>query len=174
MSRHNGPACGGHGASAQGQGMIFLPLLTQEGRTAGWPRPKGICLAMTPNDTGTLTLTFCTFVELDPVRAHFTPEIFRIQNGRTMGRTRNAQAGVTVGNIGPGSGGFPPGPNVPQAGDETALPAIRCIPDLSPTDRRGEDLLDNGAQSDIRTLSRPVGLGFHGPFGNGARFLRMR
>ncbi|MGI3169819.1 siderophore-interacting protein [Pseudooceanicola sp. C21-150M6] len=140
------------------RGMHFSLLLPPAGRQPVWPRLDGQGRTVMPGGPDQLHRAVYTFVALDPRRGRFTFDVFEHDGGRTTNWARAAQPGDTVGISGPGSGEAPPGKDLLIAGDETALPAIRRILEMSPSDRRGRALIEVGSQDDICDLSHPVGM----------------
>ena len=139
-------------------GMHFRLAIPPEGRTPVWPQLGAGGRTIWPKGADILHNPAYTFVEVDPETGCFSFDLFVHAGARTTEWALGAAPGEVVGVLGPGGGTPPPGDFLLIAGDETALPAIRRILELSPADRRGHVFIELGNPDDCCDLTVPAGM----------------
>ncbi|MGP3698162.1 siderophore-interacting protein [Rhodobacter sp. NSM] len=150
-------ACPGVEALSTG-GMHFSLLLPPEGRPPVWPSLDGRGRTCWPEGDDALHRAAYTFVSLDAKAGSFSFDLFLHEGSRASAWAEAAPIGATAGIMGPGGGDLPEAAHVLLAGDETALPAIRRILELSSPDRRGRVLIETGDAADRCPLALPAGM----------------
>ncbi|MBP0616403.1 siderophore-interacting protein [Jiella mangrovi] len=139
-------------------GMHFRLAIPPKGRAPVWPHLDAGGRTRWPKGEDALHNPAYTFVDVDPAAGRFAFDLYLHEGGAATGWALGAQAGERVGVAGPGGGTPPPGDFLLIGGDETALPAIRRILELSPKDRRGHVFVELGDPADRCDLKAPSGM----------------
>jgi len=139
-------------------GMHFRLALPPQGREPIWPRLDEAGRTQWPKGDDALHNPAYTFVAIEPDECRFSFDLFVHEGGLATRWAQTAQVGDVVGIMGPGGGKPPESDFLLIAGDETALPAIRRILELSPTDRHGHVFLEIGDPGDRMPLAAPSGM----------------
>lgn len=136
-------------------GMHFRLALPPKGREPVWPRVDEAGRTQWPKGEDALHNPAYTFVGIEPEKGQFSFDLFLHEGGPTTRWAESAKAGEEIGIMGPGGGKPPEGDFLLMAGDETALPAIRRILELSPPDRRGHVFIETLDPGDRLPLVTP-------------------
>ena len=139
-------------------GMHFRLAIPPKGRAPVWPLIDGGGRTRWPKGEDALHNPAYTFVGVDVEKGTFDFDLYVHDGGKATQWALEAEPGEEIGLLGPGGGTLPPGDFLLMAGDETALPAIRRILELSPPDRRGHVFVELGDIADRCELAVPDGM----------------
>ncbi|MCD2470862.1 siderophore-interacting protein [Jiella sp. MQZ9-1] len=141
-----------------GGGMHFRLTIPPKGRPPVWPRLDSAGRTVWPKEPDVLHRPAYTVVDVDPAQGRLSFDLFLHEGGLATQWAREVETNAVVGVVGPGGGMPPPGDFLLLAGDETALPAIRRILELSKPDRRGHVFIELGDPADRVALPMPSGM----------------
>ncbi|TFF27185.1 siderophore-interacting protein [Jiella endophytica] len=145
-------------ADFAGDQMHFRLAIPPRDRKPVWPHLDVAGRTIWPKGEDALHRPAYTFVEVDPKSGCFSFDLYIHQGGVATEWARTARPGDVVGMMGPGGGTPPPGDFLLMAGDETALPAIRRILEVSPAERRGHVFIELGDGEDRCEIAAPDGV----------------
>lgn len=139
-------------------GLHLRLLLPPDDRPPVWPAVSDQGRTIWPEGPDRLHNPVYTIRAIDPAAGWLDIDVFMHGRGRTCHWAADANAGVTVGLVGPGGGDLPRARHLVLAGDETAFPAIARILESAPGETIGEAVLLVDGPEHRQPLSAPIGM----------------